>query len=173
MIDIKGQAGVDELLDQTKGELAADDVSTGDASIEEILSVDVRYRGQSNTLSLSWSNLQNIEQLFHQKHEDSYGHQLDIDIELVNVRVRVIERRQSFELAGWQPTEKSEQELTSMPGIEKPVAVINRASLEIGQKLKGPLLITETSSTTWLAEGWHVTVDDIGNLLLFSQCVAE
>ncbi|MBE9563826.1 MAG: hydantoinase/oxoprolinase family protein, partial [Proteobacteria bacterium] len=167
-----------ELLDQTKGELAADDVSTddvntGSASIEEILSVDVRYRGQSNTLSLFWSNLQNIERLFHQKHEDSYGHQLDIDIELVNVRVRVIERRQSFELAGWQPTEKSEQELISMPGIEKPVVAINRASLEIGQKLKGPLLITETSSTTWLAEDWHVTVDDVGNLLLFNQCIAE
>ncbi len=127
--------------------------------------VDVRYQGQSHALNLPWHGLQNIEQAFHQKHTDSYGHSLDVDVELVNVRVRVVERRQSFELPEWLPTEEAGKHFTTMPGIEEPVAVINRASLKVGQKLSGPALITETSSTSWLAQDWDAEVDKVGNLL--------
>jgi len=131
--------------------------------------IDVRYQGQSNTLNIPWQNLQNIEQAFHQKHKDSYGHDLDVDIELVNLRVRAIEQRQSFELPAWQVTEMPKDELATMPGIENPVPVINRAGLKVGQKITGPALITETSSTTWIAEGWSAVVDEVGNLALFRE----
>ena len=134
-------------------------------SIKTILSVDVRYQGQSNALNLPWTDLQNIEKAFHQKHKDSYGHHLDIDIELVNVRVRVYEQRQSFAVPEWQPTQALSKKFTTMPGIEGPVAVINRAGLSVGQKISGPVLITETSSTSWLAKGWCAEVDGVGNLL--------
>jgi N-methylhydantoinase A len=140
--------------------------SAGNDEIKTILSVDVRYQGQSHALNLPWTGLQDIEQAFHQKHKDSYGHDLDIEIELVNVRVQAIEQRQAFVLPGWQPVEELTRELTTMPGIEKPVSVINRAGLETGQQVQGPALITETSSTTWLAEGWSAVVDSIGNLKL-------
>lgn len=136
------------------------------ADIQKILTVDVRYQGQSHALNLPWSGLQNIEPAFHQKHKDSYGHQLDIDIELVNVRVSVIEQRQSFELPEWSPTEILKQEFTTMPGIEEPVPVINRAALKVGQKITGPALITETSSTTWLERYWVVKVDSVGNMIM-------
>ncbi len=53
-----------------------------------------------------------------------------------------------------------------MPGIGAPVLVINRAGLKVGQQIKGPALITETSSTTWLAEGWSAEVDEVGNIKL-------
>ncbi len=128
--------------------------------------IDVRYQGQSNTLNIPWQNLQNIEQAFHQKHKDSYGHDLDVEIELVNLRVRAIEKRQSFELPAWQATETLQETLITMPGLEKLVPVINRAGLKIDQKIKGPALITETSSTTWIAEGWCAVVDEVGNLAL-------
>ncbi len=138
--------------------------------IKTILTVDVRYQGQSHALNLPWFGLQDIEPAFHQKHKDSYGHQLDIDIELVNVRVSVIEQRQSFELPEWVPTEKSKQEFTTMPGIDEPVPVINRASLKVGQKITGPALITETSSTTWLTKDWIIEVDRVGNLIMNQTC---
>jgi len=149
----------------------ATQLSTGDcfvprnADIKTILTVDVRYQGQSNALNLPWSDLQSIEQAFHQKHKDSYGHHLDIDIELVNVRARVYEQRQPFAVPEWQSTEASSRKFTAMPGIEEPVAVINRAGLTVGQKINGPALITETSSTSWLAKGWCAEVDGVGNLL--------
>jgi N-methylhydantoinase A len=127
--------------------------------------VDVRYQGQSHALNLPWHGLQNIEQAFHQKHKNSYGHHLDIDVELVNLRVRIVERRQSFALPEWHSTEVASNRFTAMPGIKEPVAVINRAGLKVGQKINGPALITETSSTSWLAQGWRAEVDSVGNLL--------
>ena len=152
-----------ELVDHAIKELAS---NAGNDNIKTSLTVDVRYRGQSNALNVPWSGLKNIEQAFHQKHKESYGHDLDIDIELVNVRVRAIEQTRAFELPPWIPSEELQQAFTDMPGMEEPVLVINRAALKVGQKLTGPALITETSSTTWLAEGWGAEVDSIGNLRL-------
>ena len=134
--------------------------------IKTNLTIDVRYQGQSHALNLPWSDLKNIEIAFHQKHKDSYGHQLDIDIELVNVRVRAIVQRQPFVIPEWQPVQALRKEFTAMPGIKEPVAVINRAGLKAGQKINGPALITETSSTSWLAKAWSAEVDKVGNLLL-------
>ena len=130
------------------------------------LSVDVRYQGQSNALNLPWQGLQAIEAAFHQKHKDSYGHDLDIAIELVNVRVRAIQQRGSFVLPRWQATEASDDQFTTMPGVEGQVPVIKRAGLKVGQRIQGPALIVETSSTTWLDEGWDAEVDKVGNLKL-------
>ena len=112
--------------------------------------------------------MQNIDLAFHQKHKDSYGHDLDIDIELVNVRVRAIEQRQTFELPNWEPWEELKEKSTTMPGIDEPVLVINRSGLKISQRVEGPALITETSSTTWLAKGWSAEVDIVGNLRLIN-----
>jgi N-methylhydantoinase A len=151
----------EELLNHAVEELDADA-----ADIKTSQTVDVRYQGQSNTLNLPWLGLQEIEAAFHQKHKDSYGHDLDIDIELVNLRVRVIEQRQSFELPAWQPWEALDVTETMMPGVEQPVPVINRAGLKVGQKIDGPALITEVSATTWLAGNWSAVVDEKGSLKL-------
>ncbi len=151
-----------ELVNHATAELAA----TAERMVQTILSIDVRYQGQSHALNLAWHGLHNIEQAFQQKHKDSYGHQLDIDIELVNVRVRVIEKRQLFELPQCSSTETLKTVFTAMPGIEEPVSVINRAGLVVGQQINGPVLIVEPSSTTWLAKGWHASVDEVSNLVL-------
>jgi len=152
---------LEELLKHAVEELGADA-----AEIKTSLTVDVRYQGQSHALNLPWSGLQDTEKAFHQKHNDSYGHDLDIDIELVNVRVRAIEKPQAFALPQWQLTEEFNEQITAMPGIDEPVSVINRAGLKVGQQVQGAVLITETSSTTWLAKGWSADVDDVGNLRL-------
>jgi N-methylhydantoinase A len=166
-----------ELVDHAKDELGAPD-----DKITIALTVDVRYQGQSNALNFAykdvgsratqeqlprkWKSLQKIEQAFHQKHEDSYGHQLDIDVELVNVRVRVVEEQLSFVFPAWAATEKSKQTSVAIAGLDEDVLVINRASLKVGQQVEGPILILETSSTTWLATGWRAEVDNVGSLKL-------
>ena len=153
----------EELISHARDELGSD---VDEEKIKTVCTVDVRYQGQSNTLNLPWSDLASIKAAFHQKHEDSYGHQLDIDIELVNVRVRVIEQRQTFNLSQWCPTEVYSEATVAMPGVDEPVPVVNRATLKTGQQLVGPLLIIEHSSTTWLAENWCMEVDSVGNLKL-------
>jgi len=133
--------------------------------LQTVLTADVRYQGQSHALNLPWNGLQSIEQEFHQKHRDSYGHELNIDIELVNLRVRAVEKRPSFELPQWRPTEELKSEYTVMHGIEEPVAVINRSGLPVGYQIQGPALIIETSSTTWLATDWAAEIDAVGNII--------
>ena len=155
-----------DLASSSSFEQKVEEVNSTENQIQTCLTIDVRYHGQSHALNLPWSGLQNIEQAFHQKHEDSYGHQLDMDIELVNIRVRVMVRRQTFELPSWQASEVFKQTFIIMPGTETSVAVINRAGLNVAQKIKGPALITEDSSTTWLAAGWDAEVDAVGNLMI-------
>lgn len=158
----------EEEIEQIFSELVSQaraDLGETDTRITIDRTVDVRYQGQSNALNLQWKSLQSIEQTFHQKHEDSYGHQLDMNVELVNIRVRVIEEKQSFELPEWNVTEVEKCAFMSMPGMEEPVAIINRDSLKVGQEIKGPMLIVERSSTTWLAMGWEAETDKVGNLV--------
>jgi len=164
----------EELVIQAKEELKP----KGSPSIRSMLkptpiethqTVDVRYQGQSNTLNLPWQSLQNIEKAFHQKHEDSYGHRLDIDVELVNVRIRVVEEKQTFVLPEWEAIEVQKQSFTAMAGFDEDIAIVERAGLEVGQRIVGPALIIETSSTTWLAGRWGAEVDKVGNLKLMFE----
>ncbi|MBL4712800.1 MAG: hydantoinase/oxoprolinase family protein [Gammaproteobacteria bacterium] len=129
-------------------------------------SIDVRYQGQSNALNLPWSGLHDVADAFHNKHEKNYGHRLDIAIELVNIRARVVEKKQSFVLPEWRTTETLKEDAAVMPTTNGAVVVLNRAGLNVGQQIKGPALITETCSTTWLAPDWVAVVDNVGNLLL-------
>jgi len=128
--------------------------------------VDVRYLGQSHALNLPWQGLSNIESAFHQKHESSYGHQLNMEVELINVRVQVIKKRDVFSLPPFAATEKFKKTKITLPNISKSVSVVNRCALNAGQQIKGPALILEDSSTTWLADSWVALVDDVGNLKL-------
>ncbi|MCK4833146.1 MAG: hydantoinase/oxoprolinase family protein [Gammaproteobacteria bacterium] len=154
-----------ELVDHVVKELDHDsDQACCSGEIKTILSVDVRYQGQSNTLNLPWLGMKKIEQDFHKKHKGNYGHDLDITIELVNLRVRAIKQRQSFILPQWEPIDRFTESYITMPSMEEPVPVIKRSALKTGQRIKGPALITEVSSTTWLSEGWNAEVDNFGNI---------
>jgi len=144
------------LVEQVRQDIK-ESISEGEVKIK--CSVDVRYKGQSSTLDLPYSKLDRIEKSFHQKHKDSYGHQMAIAVELVNLRVRIVERKQQFKLPAWKPTEQKIETTGSIP-------VVNRMSLATGQRIVGPALITELSSTTWLGEQWSAIVDDKGNLVL-------
>jgi N-methylhydantoinase A/oxoprolinase/acetone carboxylase beta subunit len=155
----------EELEAHAKQELSGEQADVA-ARVEVRRTADVRYLGQSNALNLDWRGLNKLVETFHQKHKASYGHDLDMDVELVNVRVRVIQQHHSFELPAWQASQEYHEHVTEMPGIDDPVPVINREGLSVAQKISGPALITETSSTTWLSAGWCAVVDRLGNLML-------
>ena len=137
-------------------------------------SVDLRYKGQSFTLNLPWyavhdsSDLKNIEQAFHELHKSTYGHRLDMHVELVNLRVSIKGDAPPFELPVIKPDKPtSEARFVNCYGIEQAVALLQRDQLTNGQKITGPALILETVSTTLIDVGWYCLVDDWGNLLLY------
>lgn len=139
-------------------------------------SVDLRYKGQSFTLNLPWSFVKgnadviNIEQAFHELHKSTYGHRLDMPIELVNLRVSIKGDVPPFELPVIK-TDKptNEARFVNCYGIEKAVALFQRDELTNRQKIIGPALILETVSTTLIDVGWYCVVDDWGNLLLYRE----
>ena len=138
----------------------------GDCEAIVEYSADLRYLGQSYTLNLPWSEPEKLVEAFHRLHESQYGHRMAIEVELVNLRVRLLGERPEFDLPEWQPAAESQPGTTSVFGIDEPVPVYARDTLNQGQCIDGPALITETTSTTWISPGWQAHVDHWGNLVL-------
>ena len=152
-----------ELVTQARRELT----QGRDAGDEVIVQqqVDLRYHGQSHTLTLPWRALPDLQQAFHRQHEASYGHRLDIDVELVNLRVRVMLPRPDFRL----PEIETAANPARYQSTDGETLVIARDALRAGDCVTGPALITETASTTWLEAGWLAQVQPNGSLLLQKQ----
>jgi N-methylhydantoinase A len=131
-------------------------------------SLDLRYRGQSYTLTVSWQgNGAASAEAFHLAHQERYGHRLDLPVELVNLRLQLQGPQPSLPLHQLETAQAAgPSAFTALYGIEDAVPVWAREQLAPGQVLEGPALITETVSTTWLAPGWHCLVDPYGNLIL-------
>lgn len=139
-------------------------------AITATYSADLRYAGQSASLTITWSGPQDTQARFHDTHEQRYGHRLPMPVELVNLRVSVRERKVPPVFPAITRTAPAGHPGTAaVHGIAAPVPVIARNSLAEGDTLTGPALITETNATTWLAPHWHATCDRIGNLLLQKQ----
>ncbi len=158
-------AEFEQLVQQGQAALIEEGVQA--ESIQVQRSLDLRYRGQSYTLNIPWQDLTATALAFHQQHARRYGHRLDLAVELVNIRVALQSPAVEMALdapAVQQPGEAQVQ--VEMVGLDSPVPVYARPSLAAGQRLTGPLLITETVSTTYVAPGWACEVDELGNLML-------
>jgi len=132
-------------------------------------SVDLRYKGQSFTLNIVWDGaLENIEQAFHRVHKKTYGHKLEMPVELVNLRVSLKGEKPPFELPILNNENKELDEIKNINayGFDSALEVYQRVSLLSDQKIIGPALIVEKVSTTFIDMGWCVLVDSWGNLLL-------
>jgi len=137
-------------------------------------SLDLRYRGQSHTLNIHWRGGTGTAEAFHRRHEEAYGHRLDLPVELVNLRVRV--RAPALGLL-LPPLKASPGSRTAVArtleghGDGGPVPVYSRHSLAGSDPLPGPAVIADPVATLWVAPGWHVVLDPAGNLWLARNTV--
>lgn len=122
-------------------------------------SADLRYKGQSFTLNMPWS--ESMETGFHRLHESRYGHRLDAPVELVNVRVRV-----EAEAPVPRLPRRSPGPVVPARYEQDGVPVFESLELPAGQTLAGPAIVAAPDSTLWLAPGWRAEVDGSGNLVL-------
>ncbi len=150
-----------------QGQTALIDEGVAINTIEIQRSLDLRYRGQSYTLNIPWQDRAASKQAFHQQHETRYGHRLALAVELVNIRVALQSPAAELPLErpGAAQPGKAQTKI-QMAGLAVPVPVYTRLSLATGQRLTGPLLITETVSTTYVAPGWVCEIDVFGNLIV-------
>jgi N-methylhydantoinase A len=150
-----------------EGRKGMTDEGTTGSSITAHFSIDARYRGQSFELEVparDWA------ETFHRVHEVRYGYRMaDAVVEAVTLRVRleapgeevpVPELPQGFGgVAGRQGT-------VVLGGREVEARLSRRKDLGAGDRVEGPAVILEYSSTTWCPPGWQVEAHASGALLL-------
>jgi len=137
-------------------------------------SLDLRYRGQSYTLNIPWTGGARTAEAFHRRHEEAYGHRLDLPVELVNLRVRMRSPAQGVTLPPLNRSPRSRPAVARTlegHGDGGPVPVYSRHSLAGSDPLPGPAVIADPVATLWVAPGWHVVLDPAGNLWLARNTV--
>ena len=149
------------------GQSALTDEGIAKTTIYVEPSVDLRYQGQSYFLNISWQYKTDASERFHQRHQQLYGHRLELPLEIVNVRVAVKAKANEVALTKMKVTSpQPTSQMAELYGINTPVPIIARESLNSGDKIIGPVLITEAVSTTYLAAGWECSVSSEQTLLL-------
>lgn len=144
---------------------------------------DMRYFGQAFELSvpvphkeLDDNDIESLVDSFHKLHEQAYGHCMKEDpIEFVNYRVSAIgtfnkpdllENAKNISFTG----EKDRSNGTAVfDGKEYPVLIINRDSLEIGEKVEGPAIIAEMGATTVLYPNHTAEIDHMRNIIMYTN----
>ena len=130
-------------------------------------SVDMRYIGQSYTLNVPWDDLRNTEEAFKTLHQTRYGYALQADTEIVNLRVKVVHHgpQVTFPEIAAEPDSYGEKSTENYAENEL-FRVLARNEISANQKIQGPAIITEYSSTIFVEAGWDACSDGYGNLLL-------
>jgi N-methylhydantoinase A/acetone carboxylase, beta subunit len=153
-----------ELSQEGSTALAAEGIAAHQLQLQR--SLDLRYRGQSYTLNIPWSDVAGASAAFHLAHHSRFGHRLDLPVELVNVRLAATAPPLTLALAPAPRQEGEAMGQATLYGIGSEATVWARERLAAGQVLDGPALITEQVATTYLAPGWRCRVDGVGNLVL-------
>ena len=141
---------------KAKQDLAKEDVT----EMSEHRSLDMRYLGQTHTINIPYESLSDLELSFHQSHQRQYGHQLDLPIEVVNLRSHIEAQREPIQLPDWF----AEPNLSDSQSWRIPYK--HRSAMASGSVCSGPLLILEQHATTYVKQHWEAEIDVKGNLLL-------
>ncbi|MCP4269756.1 MAG: hydantoinase/oxoprolinase family protein [Candidatus Brocadiaceae bacterium] len=140
-----------------------------ESSIKIENSVDMRYVGQSHELTLPFKKGYIAD--FHKLHNRTYGYSnLDFEIEVVNIRVRVVGKTKKPPLGMGQTITHEDKQVfvkkTKYFYHDKWLTadIIDRDKLRTRCQIKGPALIVEDTSTTFLPPEYICNVDDHENL---------
>ena len=150
-----------QLLARVNHEEGADAVS----GWHQDRSMDLRYRGQSSTLSVAWTTPQQTCEDFHASHETRFGYRLDLPVELVTIRLRLQDPAAAPELPAWPDQSEAEPaRQIRVADFAQAVPVYEREALAVGQELTGPAVVLEATATTRILPGWRGKVDACGNI---------
>ncbi len=151
-------------------ELAEEGIQDGAVVLERYL--DMRYRGQSYEIPVPFREFD--RKGFHDLHRRIYGYcDPEKPVEVVNVRLRAV---------GTVPKpvmEKADGRVETIPAsaeagtrqvvfdsVSHVARVLRRDTLLPGNRIDGPTVVTEYSSTTVIPPGTWAMVDPWGNLLI-------
>jgi len=168
----------DELIGRGEEAMEREGVPVDEVSVTQ--QADMRYQGQSFDIELEIpsqldaSSLSNLEEQFHRRHRDIYGHSNPDDpIEFVNLRLVSTYEPEKF---SWS----QRTEGTSLDDARKGTrethfaddedvyesAIYAREKLPLNETLSGPAVIEQKDSTTVVYPEQSCSVDEHGNLII-------
>jgi 5-oxoprolinase (ATP-hydrolysing) len=144
--------------------------------------LDVCYFGQASLITVPAAPSDETRERFEHLHRQLYGYcheGRDIDIRVV--RVELTARSERDEPRGLRPATRGrdrtapadwvEHEMV-MEGTRRPVRLYLRGRLSPGDRLLGPAIVIEDTSTIVVDPGWEATVTDAGDILLTDAATA-
>lgn len=144
-----------------------------DGELRVTRALDLRYVGQSYEITVPLTPHVDAREAFHAAHARAFGHADPVaPTEIVTARVRLVAPTPPIPLprvatASGEVTRLGTQRAwCATAGDWVDADVIDRATLGAGHGLRGPAIIVELTSTTWIPRGVTCRVDDFGNLLL-------
>lgn len=126
-------------------------------------SMDARYAGQGYELNIPASP--NLAASFHRAHKQRYGYADPFrSVEVVNVRVRMTVAGEPFAFQKYELRRGDgvAARIETVHGME----VYDRERLAAGDRISGPAVIAEYSSTTFVPPGWTLAVDAYKNMII-------
>jgi len=166
-LDTVDPAGLEAAWRRLEARAAAD--ADGEAPALTRLA-DLRYRGQSFELTVAAGEPGGLADQFHQAHQRRYGYRMrDEPVELVSLRVVAITPvvKPTLHAARATGAPQARRRLASF-GEDgwKEVEAVDRRSLGIGSKVRGPAIVESSDSTCVVRPGWDGVVDAVGTLVL-------
>jgi N-methylhydantoinase A len=132
----------------------------------------MRYEGQSHEIIVPYA-AQHVQD-FHILHEKTYGYRnQEKTVEIVNLRLRALGRpdKPAFEKAEKMEEEPPEEAFLGESEVvfdqkTTKTKVIERDKLLSGNKIGGPAIIVEYSSTIVIPPFAEASVDEYGNVIM-------
>ena len=156
-------------------------------NIEFYPTLDLRYVGQYHEVQLSvpWEEVQSydldyIKNRFHSEHNRLYGYSLKTDqteIELINVRLRVVGKTEKPEFLGKaeRPTPLASalkgRRSVYIPELNQmqEIAVYDGDLPLNGHTILGPALIERVNTSIFISESYDCLVDKFGSFIVYSK----
>ncbi|MBX6351579.1 MAG: hydantoinase/oxoprolinase family protein [Clostridia bacterium] len=166
------------LAERGRAALRADGFDAAHTVLEP--SVEMRYQGQEHTvrvplarLAIETADKSSIVQAFNAAHEAQYGHHVDDPVEIVTLRLRAIGTVTHPSLPrvapgrGADSARKGERDVHRF-GAGEPIryAVFDRTRLGAGDRIEGPAIVEEPSSTTLVHAGDRAEVGEFGEIVI-------
>jgi len=134
--------------------------------------LDMRYEGQSFEIMVPFSDTYIDD--FHRRHEKTYGYRnRDKIVEIVNIRLRArgTPQKPQFTAAGKRSARPDRAALIGTRDVvfdhrSMPTPIYDREKLACGNRIKGPAVVVEYSSTTIVPPFAAARVDEFSNLIL-------
>jgi N-methylhydantoinase A len=141
--------------------------------------VEMRYAGQEHTVRVpapaafaERADLDELARRFGELHEQQYAFRLDERGELVNFGVTAVgavdkpERRPLEPGSGAEAARRGERAMLASTGEPVTAPIYDRLALGPGDRIAGPALVAEPTSTTVLVAGDTATVHESGSLVV-------